>query len=349
MESRQGVSRYNLLAALEAIKVVLKLIMWQGQSGRKGMFLRDPGEEDFERLESEDGMRDLDNAMRRLRERRFKPSQSLNDEGMLREKWGPRHSLSLLFQSASGIAFKATTSAHIGLDRSLLVLISSIIGPASAASLHDSGGLVSTLISSLLSHAPLSPLDSDHDQKPNFSQSSNGDRRRLKDIGLDSLWLSELTYLLRPLLYTLLLRKFGRQSWTPWLGSLAIDLWSLRLGQSGRQALSVLLASPQSPAKPRKALQLSSTTTLIDLALMRALSDRLEPSRGEKEEMHARRVKLALYLLRPPFVDLFLKEPFVWVANKTGASKAPLLSSLIEYGLDLLATTTDYYTYTAGS
>jgi peroxin-16 len=39
--------------------------------------------------------------------------------------------------------------------------------------------------------------------------------------------LGEVVHIFRPLLYVLLIRKFGIKSWTPWLVSLAVELTSL--------------------------------------------------------------------------------------------------------------------------
>lgn len=39
--------------------------------------------------------------------------------------------------------------------------------------------------------------------------------------------LGEAVHIFRPLVYVLLIRKFGIKSWTPWLVSLAVELTSL--------------------------------------------------------------------------------------------------------------------------
>jgi peroxin-16 len=39
--------------------------------------------------------------------------------------------------------------------------------------------------------------------------------------------LGEVVHIFRPLVYVLLIRKFGIKSWTPWLVSLAVELMSL--------------------------------------------------------------------------------------------------------------------------
>ena len=41
--------------------------------------------------------------------------------------------------------------------------------------------------------------------------------------------LGEVVHIFRPLVYVLLIRKFGIRSWTPWLVSLAVELTSLGL------------------------------------------------------------------------------------------------------------------------
>lgn len=41
------------------------------------------------------------------------------------------------------------------------------------------------------------------------------------------LLVGEVVHIFRPLVYVLLIRKFGIKSWTPWLVSLAVELTSL--------------------------------------------------------------------------------------------------------------------------
>lgn len=43
----------------------------------------------------------------------------------------------------------------------------------------------------------------------------------------------ELLHILRPVAYTLALRRWGRPSWRPWLASLALDLLSWQLSTGG--------------------------------------------------------------------------------------------------------------------
>jgi hypothetical protein len=353
-KSAPGTSRFNFLAVLEAIKAMLKLRMWRMQSDGEQTFLRDPSDTDFDRLESHRGMKDVNESMKRLREKRFKLLESTEDQGAS-QKWGQAYALASFADRFYRSASRSAAAAHEGLERSLIVLIASLSSPSTALDLAGNcGSLIGTVLHTL-SLSPAASLPS----LPLLIQARRS--TQMKDLGMDSLFLSDLMHILRPFLYTLLLRKFGRHSRKPWLVSLAIDLWSMRLRSSGRAALESLvsvshasspLASIYQPTHSQLHVysgQASSSSSLLSLALTRGLSDRLATSLGEHQEMEARKAKLLLYFLRPPFVDSFVKTPLNWMAQKTGLSKAPLISSLFEYGLDLLATTTDYYTYTAGS
>ena len=318
------------------------------QSDGEQTFLRGPSHPDFDRLESHRGMKDVNESMKRLREKRFKVLESMEDQGVS-QRWGPAYALASFADRFYRNASRSAAAAHEGLERSLIVLIASLSSPSNALDLARNGGsLIGTILNSF-SPTPAASL-------PLLIQACRS--HQMKDLGIDSLFLSDLMHILRPFLYTLLLRKFGRHSWKPWLVSLAIDLWSMRLRSSGRAALESLVSAPHASSPPASTYQTtfsklysgqaSSSSSLLSLALSRGLSDRLATSLGEHQEMEARKAKLLLYFLRPPFVDSFVKNPLNW-AQKTGLLKAPLISSLIEYGLDLLATTTDYYTYTAGS
>ncbi|GFR45188.1 hypothetical protein Agub_g6577, partial [Astrephomene gubernaculifera] len=56
-------------------------------------------------------------------------------------------------------------------------------------------------------------------------------------MGRNLLWLAELLHIWRPVVYVSLLRRYGRRSWRPWLGSLAVDLLSGHFHRRGRQHL----------------------------------------------------------------------------------------------------------------
>lgn len=353
-------SRFTFLAALEAVKAALKIRMWHMQSSCQQTFLRNPSDEDFLRLESHRGLKDVDGAMQRLREKRLKISKSIEDQREI-QKWGPAHSLASFLGQLQVLATKGGLAAHEAIERSLLLLLSSLSSPATALDLASSNrGLINNLLTTLSSTQLIESVP-----RRNHLNGTRRSNNPMKDLGLDSLWLSDLIHILRPVIYTILLRKFGRGSWKPWLVSLAIDLWSWRLRESGRASLSNLVAL-QSPAPSPQTYHLSSppvkslaaahstpasisSSSLLSLALTRGLSDRLVVSVGERQEVDARKALLLLYLLRPPFVDSSVKTPLQWLVDRTGLSRAPLISSLVEYGLDLLTTTTDYYTYYAGS
>ncbi|XP_044964009.1 peroxisome biogenesis protein 16-like [Hordeum vulgare subsp. vulgare] len=66
-------------------------------------------------------------------------------------------------------------------------------------------------------------------EKPTFTTiwSSKGVSGRLFMLG-------EAVHIFRPLIYVLLIRKFGIKSWTPWLVSLAVELTSLGIHSHAR-------------------------------------------------------------------------------------------------------------------
>lgn len=107
-------------------------------------------------------------------------------------------------------------------------------------------------------------------------------------IGNSVMWFGELIYVIRPLIYVSLLKKYGLMSWKPWMLSLALDLasgYALHTGQA-------ILGHSNANRWP-------GSSTLYSLALLRSLSSS-KWSPGEQQELLARRVALLRYLLRSP-------------------------------------------------
>lgn len=55
--------------------------------------------------------------------------------------------------------------------------------------------------------------------------------------------MGEVMFIIRPLLYVLLIRKYGTRSWYPWLVSLAVDL----IGNSFLSYVAMLRSSRKDP------------------------------------------------------------------------------------------------------
>ncbi|KAL8129151.1 LOW QUALITY PROTEIN: hypothetical protein V2J09_018306 [Rumex salicifolius] len=80
----------------------------------------------------------------------------------------------------------------------------------------------------------------------------------------------ELLFILRPFIYVLCMKKYGRQSWTPWIISLFVDL----------AGMFASLKATRSKHNSSKQIAFSIT---------------------EKDELKRRRMVLALYVMRDPF------------------------------------------------
>ncbi|XBI44462.1 hypothetical protein VPH35_109090 [Triticum aestivum] len=102
-------------------------------------------------------------------------------------------------------------------------------------------------------------------EKPTFATiwSSKGVSGRLFMLG-------EAVHIFRPLVYVLLIRKFGIKSWTPWLVSLAVELTSLGIHSHATDLNH----------RAGKVHQLSS---------------------AERDELKRRKMMWALYVMRDPF------------------------------------------------
>lgn len=90
--------------------------------------------------------------------------------------------------------------------------------------------------------------------------------------------IGEVLFITRPLIYVLLIRKYGIRSWTPWFLSLAVDL-------IGTSFLSYATSTPKS----RK-------------------DQRFHLSDSEKDELRRRKMLWAFYIMRDPFFERFTRR-----------------------------------------
>ncbi|XP_042011383.1 peroxisome biogenesis protein 16-like isoform X2 [Salvia splendens] len=125
----------------------------------------------------------------------------------------------------------------------------------------------------------------------------------------------EVMYILRPLIYVLLVRKYGARSWFPWLTSLGVDLVGSGV--------------------------ISFVTTLWHNSIDFRLSN------NEKNELKRRKLLWALYLMRDPFFTKHTRQ------RLDGAQKLlepiPIVGLLSEKVIELLVGAQTRYTYMSGS
>ncbi|KAM0946769.1 putative peroxisome membrane protein, Pex16 [Dioscorea sansibarensis] len=138
-----------------------------------------------------------------------------------------------------------------------------------------------------------------------------------KGLSSQLLLTGEVLSVMRPLLYVLLIRKYGIRSWFPWVVSLAVDL-------TGISFLS-FATNPKHTDK-ESCYQLSSS---------------------EKEEIKRRKRILALYLMRDPFFTKYTKN--ILEKGDRSFSQIPVAGFLIAKGVELLIGAQTRFTYTLGS
>ncbi|KAL6848547.1 hypothetical protein ACP4OV_021841 [Aristida adscensionis] len=129
-------------------------------------------------------------------------------------------------------------------------------------------------------------------------------------------FLGEVVHIFRPLVYVLLIRKFGIRSWTPWLVSLAVELTSLGIHSHATDLNQ----------RGGKVLQLSS---------------------AERDELKRRKMMWALYVMRDPFFANYTKRHLQKAEEVL--NPVPLIGFLTGKLMELLEGVQTRYTYTSGS
>jgi peroxin-16 len=159
---------------------------------------------------------------------------------------------------------------------------------------------------------------------------------RRQALALKTIYSGELLHLLRPVIYTLALRRWGRRSWKPWLISLAVETASWRLSTGGA-------AASQDAARHAASHPAVRDSSLSLLYRLHAVQWRRE----ELDELTRRKLLLLYYLIRDPFfhsVTLPRLKSFV-----AAAGRVPLFGRVAEKVLEILVGAQRYYTYTAAS
>ncbi|KAK9812655.1 hypothetical protein WJX72_001406 [[Myrmecia] bisecta] len=160
--------------------------------------------------------------------------------------------------------------------------------------------------------------------------------QRRQALGMNLLVVGELLHILRPLLYVMALRRSGRTSWKPWLLSLGLDLASSKLITAGasiaQQAAEEAVNDPS--------LQFGSIAVLYNLQAFRWTP-------AEQRERLRRRLLLMYYLLRSPFFERYTRRGVSTVQRI--AHPIPLLGTLASKAVEILFGIQQYYTYTGAS
>ncbi|KAK7390050.1 hypothetical protein VNO78_25348 [Psophocarpus tetragonolobus] len=159
--------------------------------------------------------------------------------------------------------------------------------------------------------ATMEPTTSRDDRPTLFSiLSERGLRGALFLIG-------EVLFICRPLIYVLLIRKYGIRSWTPWFLSLAID-------SIGSSILS-LITSSVAGGKERM----------------------FHLSAPEKEEVKRRKLLFVLYLMRDPFFSKYTRQRLE--STEKVLEPIPVIGFLTAKLVELIIGAQTRYTYMSGS
>ncbi|XP_071736417.1 peroxisome biogenesis protein 16-like [Rutidosis leptorrhynchoides] len=126
------------------------------------------------------------------------------------------------------------------------------------------------------------------------------------------LLLGEVMFIARPLIYVLLIRKYGSRSWLPWFTSLTIDL-----------------------------IGMTSSTSLLIKDRQHRLSD------PEKDELRRRKLLLAFYLMRDPCFSRYTRQKLV--STEKTLEHVPIVGFLAAKLIELLVGAQTRYTYMSGS
>lgn len=146
----------------------------------------------------------------------------------------------------------------------------------------------------------------------------------------------EVLHILRPLLYVMALRRWGRRSWKPWAISLFLELSSARLTAAG--ATASRRAAARAARHPAVA-----GTSLQPLYALQGISWR----RDEADELTRRKLLLLYYLARDPFFARFTRPAIERWEKRLG--RLPLVGWLASKAAEVIVGAQKYYSYTAAS
>ncbi|KAK9812042.1 hypothetical protein WJX73_000692 [Symbiochloris irregularis] len=349
-ERSQGIDKFGPLSALEAVKALMRLLVLRRSSGN---LLTDGGlstkAQDHSTVTHtpEAKARAVYSAFARFRERHCLPLIPRYPRASIDE--APES----LPESEPATPFGLARPSSVGSVPSFGRLGDAAAGREPDSSPHTPRGPRNALWwdAPSLNHTasagdgtlPFASAEEDADPASPASRARTTHLRKLEaatvklqGFGMRLLALGELLHILRPLIYTLALRKFGRRSWRPWFISLGVEAASAALIDAGagiqRRACR---AAADDPTLHHGSLAL--------LYSMQAL--RWSPS--EVRELIRRRLLFLYYFLRSPFFDLYTRPP---VEKAHGILQhVPLVGSLSSKALEILLGIQALYTYTSAS
>ncbi|CAI9101665.1 OLC1v1039040C1 [Oldenlandia corymbosa var. corymbosa] len=129
--------------------------------------------------------------------------------------------------------------------------------------------------------------------------------------------MGEVMFIIRPLVYVLLIRKYGTRSWFPWFTSMIVDL----VGNSLLSYVTMMRNSAKAP--------------LFHL------------SKDEKDELKRRKLLWALYIMRDPFFAKYTRSRLD--RTQKLLEPVPFVGFLAEKIIELLVGAQTRYTYMSGS
>ncbi|KAK7292573.1 hypothetical protein RJT34_15424 [Clitoria ternatea] len=129
--------------------------------------------------------------------------------------------------------------------------------------------------------------------------------------------IGEVLFISRPLIYVLLIRKYGNRSWTPWFVSLAIDC-------IGNSILSLVTTSAA-----------GVKNQMCDLSPL------------EKDEVKRRKLLFVLYLMRDPFFTKYTRQRLE--STEKVLEPIPVIGFLTAKLVELVIGAQTRYTYMSGS
>lgn len=136
------------------------------------------------------------------------------------------------------------------------------------------------------------------------------------DLPDELLVVGEWVFILRPLIYVLLIRRYGLTSWRPWLTSLAVDV-------TGMSAI------------------------FIAGILKKKRQGQFPLSSNEIQELKRRQLLWALYMMRDPFFSTYTR--YSLCRTERMFRPVPLIGSLGEKVVEFIIGIQTRYSYTAAS
>lgn len=127
----------------------------------------------------------------------------------------------------------------------------------------------------------------------------------------------EVLFIMRPLIYVLFIRRYGRRSWTPWFFSLAVDFIGM--------GLLLHVTRGRKDGKEQK----------------------FPLSACERDEVKRRKLLWALYIMKEPFFSKYTRQKLE--SSQSLVEPVPLIGTLAAKLVELIVGAQTRYTYMSGS